>query len=376
MEATALTRVLAFLPDEDPLYLEGLRATIREVISYGLASVETEEASLLPIPPLLLSQTRFAARCAIPLDTVLRKFLACFALLSDSIFAEAAACKVRASTLHLLLSEQISHLDRLLGVVASEYANEEDKIRSVTSDKNLVERLRGLLNGDLIDFSKVSYDLSGWHIGAIGIGEKAEAALREVASRSSYRVLIARPRTDLLWSWIGSAEEVDCDELKHSLEGFAPEVGPLAIGEPAVGLKGWRHTHRQARVALTIAQREARVVRYGEVALLASLLKDDLLLASLRERYLKPLEEDRDGGQTSRRTLQAYFASGRNASSAAAALGVSRRTVGSRIRAIEKKLCCRLDVASIEIEAALLLGDIPGINVAGPLSERRTGNVK
>jgi DNA-binding PucR family transcriptional regulator len=104
------------------------------------------------------------------------------------------------------------------------------------------------------------------------------------------------------------------------------------------------------------------VVRYADVALLASMLRDELLVTSLRELYLDPLEEERDGGAVARQTLKAYVAAERNVSSAAAALGVSRRTVGNRLRMIERRLNRPLPAMIAAIEAALHLD---ALDIAG-----------
>ena len=96
-------------------------------------------------------------------------------------------------------------------------------------------------------------------------------------------------------------------------------------------------------------------MRYAEVALLASMLRDDLLVSSLEEIYLAPLARERDGGVVARATLRAYFATERNVSSAAAVLGVSRQAVGRRLKAIEQRLGRPLNECAVEIEAALRL---------------------
>jgi len=118
---------------------------------------------------------------------------------------------------------------------------------------------------------------------------------------------------------------------------------------------GWRLTHRQAQAVLPIARRSGKsCLRYADGALLASLLQDDLLATSLQERYLSPLASERDGG----RTLRAYFAANRNASSAAAALGVNRYTIANRLRIVEERVGRSLASAGAEIEAALRLHDL------------------
>jgi DNA-binding PucR family transcriptional regulator len=54
-----------------------------------------------------------------------------------------------------------------------------------------------------------------------------------------------------------------------------------------------------------------------------------------------------------RQTLRAYFAAERNASSAAAALGVARHTIENRLRKIEERLDRRLSTCLAELEVAL-----------------------
>jgi DNA-binding PucR family transcriptional regulator len=72
-----------------------------------------------------------------------------------------------------------------------------------------------------------------------------------------------------------------------------------------------------------------------------------------------PLVEDSDRGTVLRETLHAYFATARNTYSTAAALGVSRQTVGNRLRAVEERLGRSLDSCATEVEIALRLED-PG----------------
>ena len=87
--------------------------------------------------------------------------------------------------------------------------------------------------------------------------------------------------------------------------------------------------------------------------MLAAALRDELLGASLRRLHLDPLDHEADGGKRARETLRADLAAERNVSSTAAALGVTRRTVANRLRAIEERLGGRLAAAELEVALAL-----------------------
>jgi DNA-binding PucR family transcriptional regulator len=72
------------------------------------------------------------------------------------------------------------------------------------------------------------------------------------------------------------------------------------------------------------------------VALIAAALENELLCTSLRRLYLEPLARTRDGGQTLRQTLTAFFELGGNISSVAALMGVSRRTISKRLERVDE----------------------------------------
>ena len=93
-----------------------------------------------------------------------------------------------------------------------------------------------------------------------------------------------------LWAWLGGRTSLDLStgEYLQTVE-WGPSV-KVAFGEPGRGLAGWRLTHRQANATWPIAQRGGdTVVRYSDVALWASVMRDDVLMASLRQLYVEPL---------------------------------------------------------------------------------------
>lgn len=340
--------------DLDPIYAEGLRAAVSAAIDYGLAAIELgEERS--PAPPLvLLAQARMAARTGVRLDTVLRRYVAGHALLGDFLIEEAEGGRLlHGAELQRLLRAQAALFDRLIAAVSEEYVREA-RVRPDSSERRRSERIERLLAGELVDTSRLDYDFATHHLGAIAKGPGAAEALRDLATAIDRRLLAIRRDDETVWAWLGGRRAVDPEEVERIAHRGRLTHLSLAIGEPALGLPGWRLTHHQARAALPVALRGSQAfVRYADVALLASQLQNDLLATSLRELYLKPLARERDSGRLARETLRAYFAAGRNAASAAAALGISRQAVNSRLQTIEQAIGRPLFACAAELEAAL-----------------------
>jgi DNA-binding PucR family transcriptional regulator len=206
---------------------------------------------------------------------------------------------------------------------------------------------------------ELDYDLDGHHVGLMARGEGAHEVMRELAKRLDCRLLADRRDEEPVWAcWLGGRRPLEAEEALRVLGDILSEPIIVTLGEPGEGLSGWRLSHRQAMAALPIAERRGQsILRYADVAVLASILRDDLGTASLRQLYLEPLERGRDGGKVARETMRAYFSTERNISSAAAALGVDRRTVTNRIRAIEEIFGRPLSDIATDLETALRLAD-------------------
>jgi hypothetical protein len=362
IEQAALARIHSVSdPTEkpDPEYLDGLRSAVSAALNYGIEAVERSEERPPPMPTALLSQARLAARHGIQLETVLRRYLAGYTLLGDFLIDESEkGGLLNSAALKRLLRVQAALLDRVIAAVSEEYAREAGA-RLGSAERRLNERVERLLAGQQLGTSELPYGFDAIHQGAVASGTGAAEALRGLARALDCRLLLVPRGEESVWAWFGRRCALDSEELGRAVAGRLPARVSLALGEPAAGMGGWRLTHQQAKAALPIALRSAEsFVRYADVALLASMLQDDLLIASLRGIYLDPLSRERDGGQILRETLRAHLAAGQNVSSAAAALGVNRHTVTSRIRAIEERLGRPLSVCAAGIDAALRLEDL------------------
>lgn len=343
-------------PPSDPVYRDGLRSTVTAALDYGLEAVGRGWTRPTPIPAALIDQARLAARNKVGLDTVLRRYLAGYTLLGDFIVEEAERETVDGTSLKRLLRSQAAVLDHVLTEVSEEFGREERRPASI--DERRVESVQRLLDGEFVDDSHLGYEFTLRHLGVVGSGAGAEAALRDIASSLGCRLMLLRPDTDTVWAWFGTRSRLDSEAVASALERKLPTGSYLALGELAEGIAGWRLTHRQAKAALPLAhQGDKRALRYVEVVLVVSMSRDDLLLTSLREIYLRPLQGGRQGVSETLRILRAYFEAGRNATSAAAALGLSRQTLGRRLVEVEERLGQSLNQCAPELEAVLTLQD-------------------
>jgi hypothetical protein len=338
----------------DPEYVLGVRAAVRSAVDYSLAAIERgEEAE--PVPLALLAQARLAARTGVKLETVLRRYFAGYTVLGDFIVSEAEKDGgLRRDGLKRLLATQAHLLDRVLASVGEEHARER---RGPGGSRAVrIERVRRLVNGDLHEAADLGYDLELNHVAVIAVGEGPGEAVRELAVKMDLLPLVVPGDEQVTWAWLGSRRKLDPEAVARRLSKAAGPGLAAALGECASGLAGWKLTHRQAMRGLGIAlYGKAKIVRYADVAILASALRDEVLVTSLHAHFLAPLEGERDSGAVARETLRAFFAADRNISSAAAALGVSRQTVGSRLRSIEERIGRSLARCATELEIALQL---------------------
>lgn len=355
IEATVLARVSSVAdPVEGADYVAGLRSAVAGAIDYGIDAIAGPVGDrAVPPPAEAIAQARRAARRGVPLDTVLRRYMAGRGVLSEFLILESEKGGWGGSCLRAVLRDEATAADHLVEAVAAEYRLEvEAGLRSPLQRR--VEQVRKLLAGELVDSRNLGYELEEWHLAAAGIGPQAEEAIRALAAKRGCRLLLVRHEDESVWGWLGGRCRIDPVETGAALRRLLTADASLALGEPAEGFAGWRLTHRQAAAAMAIARhRPGELVRYADVALTATALHDDLLADSLQQLYLKPLELEKDGGASLRETLRAYFQSDRNVSSAAAILGVTRRTVANRLRAIEERLGRSLMSASSGLEVAL-----------------------
>jgi DNA-binding PucR family transcriptional regulator len=338
-------------------YVQGLRSAVGAAVAYTIEGMVRGEHEGGPIPDPLLTQARRAASSGVGLDTVLRRYVAGHALLGDFLVEETGG-RIEPAELKLLLRRLASTLDTLLAAVTAAYGLEERRHRR-TAEQRRAELVERLLTGEPVDASELGYEFEQHHLGLVTCGAEAGEMLASLARTTDARLLAVRTEEEDTWAWLGTRARLDPAEV-HRLAGkIRSRKLVLALGEPGESSSGWRLSHGQARAALRVARRGGEpCVRYADVAMLATVLQDDLLSTSLRRFYLEPLETERDGGQTLRETLRAYFVAEQNVSSAAASLGVDRRTVANRLRLIESQIGSSVGRCAGDLQMALDLAEL------------------
>jgi PucR C-terminal helix-turn-helix domain/GGDEF-like domain len=342
----------------DPSYLPGLRAALAAALDYGFAAITDPQRDPAPVPIELLSQARLAARNGVSFDAVMRRYAAGHSLFADVLLDEAMAAGIEGAELKSALRALAVRYDRIVVAVSEEYGHEQRPIPASGAQRR-AERVKRLLEGDPVDASELGYELDRNHLGLVAAGAGAQEAIGGLVSGLDRRLLLVAPDETTAWAWLGGRRSFEAEELAAIRSVSLPPEVTIAVGEPGGGIAGWRLSHRQAAAALPVALRsDEAFVAYADVALLASMLQDDLLATSLRKLYLDPFNRERDGGAALRTTLRAYFSAERSVSSAASALGVKRHTVTNRLRIVQTVIGRPLGECFADLEAALRLADL------------------
>jgi hypothetical protein len=355
----ALTRVCAVGESEsarDPVCPTPVENPFTAVIDYYLACIEKGEEAWSLVPAAAIEQARIAARNGIALDDFLIGAMAVQTLLNEFVLQESRDLKD--DSLNEIRALQGSVLLRFAPELVREYKREEGRLRqSATRRENaFVDRL---LWGTPIAGHEIGYCLEMWHLGLVVDGARAKDAARTLAEVLGTTLLAVPRGRGRVWAWLGSHRKVSSQSVQDALAGKRGIQAKFAVGEPGRDIEGWRSTHFEAKAALSVANcTSAGVTCFSQVALEAIALQTPDLARSLRAAYLTPLSGTQRNGFVLRQTLRAYFDAGRNASSAAVSLKVSRRTVENRLRCVEQKLGRSLHACGAELELALRIEDL------------------
>jgi PucR C-terminal helix-turn-helix domain len=338
---------------EAPGYVEALRTAIPAAVEHAFDTIEVGEERVGPTPEAVLAQAGASARSEVGLEVVMRRYAAGYSTISDFLHQEVRALGAGSTQGYTVLQRELTALfDRFVAEVSEVYRREEARAIPSSRQRRL-ERIRRLLTGELVDPAGLDYPIEGSHLSAIVTATEPEAAAVDLARRLERRLLIGESSAGRCAVWFGGTRSFDPREIDSVIPD--PDLR-IALGDPGRGLSGWRRSRRQAESADLIGRRGGSgIVCYRDVAFMAAAVRDPDLAHFLRKTYLEPLGEEEG---VLRRTLLTYLELNRNASSAAAALGIARQTVTSRIRLAEKKLGRPPEECGTQLETALRLAEL------------------
>jgi predicted DNA-binding protein YlxM (UPF0122 family) len=304
-------------------------------------------------------QARVAARHRIPLDTALGSFTMAKEHLTELVLAEAVELGVSdLASVRTAMAAQSAAFERLFKTAGEEYKVEAGS-RPSSPEAGRAERVERLLAGERVDPSPLHYELEGHHLGLFAGSAEARSLVVDLAKEIGCISLVISRSSDELCAWLGKTREpLDPERVRNWITRKGSGDLPVAIGEPGSGYEGWRQTHEQVRSALWFARaKEGPIVEYADVVMLVAARRDQLTMNTLRERYLLPLADDRNGRDI-RAALRAYFSCDKNKTAAAKTLNVSRQTLNDRIKRAEALFGERLIDCEDALYVALTLEEL------------------
>jgi hypothetical protein len=292
--------------------------------------------------------TQFARECAywgIPAATVLQLFQTGAELIwnwwTDRIAQALIDPELRAAVSMRCTRIVMSHMNTGVKLIAVAHAAEHAQHTCGVSWQQRETIMRILARAETTTARELSrdfgYEFDGWHVALIFWGRgDASTDLTSLAAVAQSCIGSAVGKVPLLvpvddgsmWSWFSTPTPIG-----YYLKLPRADVR-VAVGDPAVGLDGFRASHEEAwhtRGLVEISDMDGTVFRHSDLAALALLKSDSALLARFVRRKLGDLAEPSERAQRLRETVRSYLAHGENLRAAATALHFHRNTVQGRL---------------------------------------------
>jgi hypothetical protein len=347
--------------DGEPEYEKGLRVAVTAGVDYSLAVIEHGEERSDPVPAALVAQARRAARSGVSIETVMRRVTIAERLIKKFAIEEAGDLPAR--VFDQVLSVLGMTIDRLTRILAEEYNRERERVTS-SPDQRRIKLVQRLLVEDIdpLELKELDYEVCfPWHIGVIAIGAETGEILERVRATLRCKLLSVPSGDGTVWAWLGGHTKLAISvEFRRTVSANGRVDASLAVGEPRVGLEGWRETHREAQTALPIACHESGFTHCSDVLPVAAALQSKAIIRMYESIYILPMGKLHKGGQPARDALRAYFRHGRNFSSAASALDATRGKVEHHMNEARRVLGDSFNLTGLEVALRLEeLGYIP-----------------
>lgn len=229
----------------DPGYEAGVRLAIGVALSYGVDGIEGGRRLPPPIPLQLLTQARLAVSYRVGLDRVLRRYFAGYALLSNFVIEEMEKRRALGpGAVARQLAAQAALLEHLTEAITEEYQRSSG--RNVAGvRRRLAKEIEELLAAERADIPELTYELEGWHLGAIGWGRGAAQGCRELAARLDRQILLIARDDGNVWAWFGGGVGRDRTSLSRSQTSTFPKPRSRLVSWAPAWLAGDAVTFRR-----------------------------------------------------------------------------------------------------------------------------------
>jgi DNA-binding PucR family transcriptional regulator len=273
-----------------------------------------------------------------------------------------------------------AYIDLVSEEIVSGYeAEKENWLRNQSVAR--AARVRALLRGEPVDVTAseaiLGYRLRQHHLGvvtwttevgaggdALGLLERATAEVAATAGCDGRPIFVPQDEA-AAWAWLplgGRSEVTLPDHAGHQVR--------FAVGEPGLGVAGFRRTHRQAlsaqAVAVAAGPSGPPVTSFAEVAPLALMSGSLDLLASWVAESLGPLAVDDEHNARLRDTLRVFLQENGSYKATAERLTLHKNTVQYRVRKAEESLRRPVAQDRLRVELALLAAQWLGPAVLRP----------
>lgn len=264
--------------------------------------------------------------------------------------------------------------EQVLATYQIERAQWDENRRSLRA-----QAIRDILDGRDIDVNETSksmrYSLDATHVALlVWLNRDARADSDQLIAmeRFAQQAAAAAGADQLVYhsidrlvacAWMTAPDPSDCVSKLRAFVHDQPDCPGIAVGEPLVGLQGFRRTYRQAERARAVAMAAQGTARRFVAAqdpglALASMLVADVpTLKCWIHDVLGPLASSTPSDQRLRDTLSVFLRAGSSFKAAAAELQIHGNTVKYRVnRAVER--CGRTMAGDrLDVEFALLMCD-------------------
>ena len=372
------------LPDlfPDPESFEENRRSAEGTIS-GLANLIEQGAdpAEIELPEATMAYARAGAQRGIPLPVLLRSYRIGHEAVWNLLFAELVTrsrdADELAQAVELCSAWVFGYVDAAVTLGEEFYSVERERwLRSTAASRD--EAIDAILVGrerdPLVASQRLRYEIERHHVAAIAWLEAApedanplaslEAAVNTLArSLGAERPLVRPLGLLVVAAWVSSPARFDQDVLARAeFDAGAAPGARVAIGEPGVGIVGFRRSHAEAEQARRVAtlgrRRVGSVTRYGRVALSAMATGDLDQARVFVERELGELAGDDDVSLRLASTLRAYLDEQASRGRTAKRLGIHENTVSYRVRQAEEILGRGVDERTLDLRVALALVDV------------------